>query len=77
MVKRLKNVDYHGADLSSEAIGILKERGLEGEVFDASKDPGRFSDNSFDFVVMSEFIEHVQNSEEVLLHFFLLFIKLC
>lgn len=68
MIKRLKDVNYHGADLSSQAIGILKERGLDGEVLDASKDLGRFADNSFDFVVMSEFIEHVQNSEEVLLH---------
>lgn len=62
-----KNTDYLGVDVSSEAIQALQKRGLKGEVLDVGKDLAKFKDEQFDYVVMSEFIEHIVYSEEVLL----------
>lgn len=61
-----KKVNYTGTDISETALNSAKARGLKAVQLDASKDLGRFSPKSFDFVVMSEFIEHIPNSEEVL-----------
>ena len=61
-----KRVDYTGSDISDTALQAAKSRGLNVISLDASNDLDRFAPGSFDFIVMSEFIEHIPNSEEVL-----------
>lgn len=63
---RNKGVDYTGSDISETALQIARDRGLNVVQLDASSELGKFSSGSFDFVVMSEFIEHIPNSEGVL-----------
>ena len=60
-----KDADYTGCDISERAIETAKDRGLN--VFLAEiKNKLDFPDKSFDYVVMSEFLEHIINSEEIL-----------
>ena len=60
-----KDVDYTGCDISEKALKIAKERGLD--VFQRKlEDKVGFPDDSFDYVVMSEFLEHVVDSEKLL-----------
>lgn len=61
-----KQVNYTGGDISNAALEMAKNRGLNVTYLDAAKDLGRFKDKSFDYVVMSEFIEHIPNSEDIL-----------
>ena len=61
-----KKVDYTGADISETALNSARSRGLKVIQLDASSDISKFDPESFDFVIMSEFIEHIPNSEEVL-----------
>ena len=61
-----KNISYRGLDISETAVAMARERGLVAEVCDASQDLNKFADKSVDYVLMSEFIEHISNSEEVL-----------
>ena len=61
-----KRVDYTGTDISETALKSAQGRGLKVAQLDASNDLGKFEPQSFDFIVMSEFIEHIPNSEEVL-----------
>lgn len=61
-----KKVDYTGCDISETALEAAKNRGLKTMVVDASRELGNFEEKSFDFVVMSEFLEHIENSEEIL-----------
>lgn len=66
MLIRDKEVDYTGSDISDTALKAARGRGLNVIQLDAANDLGRFLPGSFDFIVMSEFIEHIPNSEEVL-----------
>ena len=60
-----KSIDYAGCDISEKALKIAEERGLY--VFQCKlEDKIDFPDKSFDYVVMSEFLEHIVNSEEIL-----------
>ena len=60
-----KNMDYTGCDISEKALKIAKERGLD--VFKCDLDDKiDFIDDSFDYVVMSEFLEHIIDSEKIL-----------
>lgn len=61
-----KKADYTGADISETALNSAKGRGLKVIQLDASNDLSKFDPESFDFVIMSEFIEHIPNSEEIL-----------
>ena len=62
-----KKVDYLGIDVSGEGLKIARERGLKVEKFDIQNGLERVS-GKFDYVVMSEFLEHIINSEEILMH---------
>lgn len=66
MLVKNKRVNYTGGDISNTALEIARGRGLNVVYLDATKDLGRFGDKSFDYVVMSEFIEHIPNSEDIL-----------
>ncbi len=60
-----KRVDYAGCDISEKALSVAKGRGLD--VFQCDlENKLDFPDNNFDYVVMSEFLEHIVNSEKVL-----------
>jgi len=60
-----KKIDYTGCDISEKALKTAKERGLD--VFQCKlEDKIDFPDDSFDYVVMSEFLEHIVNSEKIL-----------
>lgn len=61
-----KHVDYLGGDISETALETAKGRDLSVVLLDATRDLDQFTEKSFDFVVMSEFIEHIPNSEEIL-----------
>lgn len=61
-----KNISYLGADISHEALAIARGRGLAVRQLDASTGISVFSPQSFDYVIMSEFIEHVIHSEELI-----------
>lgn len=67
LVKEKKNIRYLGCDISEEAGKMTKQKGLDVIILDAAKgELSVFEDNKFDFVVMSEFIEHVVHSEDIL-----------
>ncbi len=56
-----------GCDISEEALKMAKQRNLDVMILDAAKgELSAFKDNIFDFVVMSELIEHVVHSEDIL-----------
>lgn len=61
-----KDVDYLGSDISDAALKAARDRGLNSIQIDAANELGKFTSRSFDFVIMSEFIEHIPNSEEIL-----------
>lgn len=61
-----KKVDYTGSDISDVALQAAKDRGLNVIQLDASSDLGKFAPGSFDYIIMSEFIEHIPNSEDIL-----------
>jgi len=67
LIKDKKNIKYLGCDVSEEAIKMVKQRGLDAVLLDATKGGlSVFGDDQFDFVVMSEFIEHIIHAEDIL-----------
>ncbi|MEK7589177.1 MAG: methionine biosynthesis protein MetW [Patescibacteria group bacterium] len=58
-------VDYTGCDISKAALEIAEKRGLKTRYL-AIDETIDFPDKSFDYIIMSEFLEHIVNSEEVL-----------
>jgi methionine biosynthesis protein MetW len=62
----MKGCRVTGIDMSETAVEKTKKRGLEAYVMDVVHETPQ---ESFDTVVLSAFIEHVVNSEEVLLRF--------
>ena len=59
------HADYTGCDISEAALEIAKGRGLKTINLPVD-DKLNFPDKSFDYVILSEFLEHIVNSEEVL-----------
>ncbi|MDP2586646.1 MAG: methionine biosynthesis protein MetW [Candidatus Komeilibacteria bacterium] len=62
---KLNNVEELGLDISAQAIEFCRGRNLNARLFNAS-DPWDFADKSFDYVVISEVLEHLVNTEEAL-----------
>jgi methionine biosynthesis protein MetW len=60
-----KGINGRGIDISSEAIKICKERGLQCEQSDIT-DKLPFADNSFDGVVLTDVLEHLFQPLDVL-----------
>ena len=64
-----KQIRYLATDISDTALTRARERGLATEVVNATDIASlkkRFRDREFDYVIMTEFLEHIMNSEEVL-----------
>lgn len=53
--------DVVGVDASADGIAACDARGIEGHCIDASSEPLPFADESFDFVICLETIEHMMN----------------
>jgi SAM-dependent methyltransferase len=64
LLKEKRECDVYGVDISELAIEAATEKGLNVQYADAHKLP--FKDKSFDVVILSEVLSHVQNPEEVL-----------
>jgi methionine biosynthesis protein MetW len=65
MLVQKRQVDYTGCDISQAALDIAAQRGLNTRRLPID-DRIDYPDASFDYVLMSEFIEHIAASEEVL-----------
>ena len=62
LLELLKPVnDVVGVDASVDGIAACDARGIEGHCVDTSSEPLPFADESFDFVICLETIEHVMN----------------
>lgn len=58
-------IEVYGIDISSEAIGLCKERGIENvAVMDGTKT--QFNDNEFDLIISSDTLEHIENDIDAL-----------
>lgn len=64
MLEKKRQCKVFGVDISEIAIAEAKRRGVNVQFADAHKLP--FEDKTFDVVILSEVISHVQNPDEVL-----------
>lgn len=62
---RVRGCQVVGVDLSERAVGLARERGVDAHRRDVIREP--FPPDSFDYVVLSEVLEHVPLPEELLL----------
>jgi methionine biosynthesis protein MetW len=60
---RLKKVQGYGVDISVEAITMAKERKVKAEAVNIFEWE---SDQVYDYIIISEFIEHVPNPEDLI-----------
>jgi len=63
MLEDKRKCKTYGVDISETALALAKEKGLKVQFADAHKLP--FEDKTFDVVILSEVISHVQNPGEV------------
>lgn len=69
LMQKERQTTYRATDISEPGLATARSRGVPTELLDASDIPllkKRFPDQSYDYVVMTEFLEHIVNSEEVL-----------
>lgn len=64
--KALKADEAVGIEISAEAVGALKEKGIKAYQLDIDEQSFPFEDDSFDFVYCGEIIEHVFNPDHLL-----------
>jgi len=63
---RYKGIEGCGLDFSVDGIKKCKEKGIKARVYDFSDKPLPFDDNTFDYVVMLDILEHLYYPEKVL-----------
>jgi homoserine O-acetyltransferase len=63
--KEKPGVAVVGSDIAGESIKLCKEKGIEAFQHDATE-PFDLPDRSFDYAVISETLEHIPNSEDLL-----------
>jgi methionine biosynthesis protein MetW len=66
--KNRPNADVFGVDISSTAISVLRQRGLNGLVIDSNRPLRSQIDRDFDCVVLMEVLEHVHYADDLLRH---------
>jgi len=64
-LKEKKNIAGYGLDISQEAVEMAKQKGIKAAVADITRLEFNI-EKKFDYIILSEVIEHVPNSEEVL-----------
>ena len=64
-LKEQKNVKGEGIDISQEAVKIARSKGLKAFVADISSPDFRIT-NEYDYIILSEVLEHVPNPEEIM-----------
>lgn len=60
-----RKLNLTGVDISEQALSVAKERGFQTFQVDASVSLP-FKDKTFDYLVCSEVLEHIANSEDLL-----------
>ena len=63
---RLRKNNAEGVDLSQEAIKKCRAKGHKAELFDFSDGKLPYTDNSFDYVVMLDVLEHLYDPDGLL-----------
>ncbi len=61
-----KKIKAEGIDISYTAVKKAKEKGLSAEAIDFSAEKLPYNDNSFDYVVLLDVLEHLFNPKQVL-----------
>jgi ubiquinone/menaquinone biosynthesis C-methylase UbiE len=56
--------DVCGVDISKDAIGICRKRGITAYAMDAAKT--KFKDNQFDVIISSDILEHIKDDDSAL-----------
>ena len=65
-LSQTRGIRGEGIDISEKGVAIAQSRGIEARVADATS--GEFSvDRSYDYIIISEVLEHLPNAEEVVL----------
>ena len=69
LMQKERQAEYLATDISEAGLATARSRGVPTEVLNASDVASlrkRFPDHSYDYVIMTEFLEHIVNSEDVL-----------
>ncbi|MCA9903054.1 MAG: methyltransferase domain-containing protein [Anaerolineae bacterium] len=64
---REKGVEGYGLDVSQKAVDFCRSRGLNVTLADINEPVSKFVHDSFDYIIMSEIIEHIPDPEKLLL----------
>ena len=64
-LKKKKYVNEIGVDISQVAVSRARKKGVTAQVKKLDQISEEYDDGAFDYVVMSEVIEHVTNPEEL------------
>lgn len=65
-LKKTKNVDARGLELSQESVSIALSKGISVIQGDAQKDLAYYPDNNFDYAILSQTIQATKNPKEIL-----------
>ena len=69
LMQKERQATYLATDISEAGLATARDRGVPTEAINASDVTmlrKRFSNDAYDYVIMTEFLEHIVNSEEVL-----------
>lgn len=61
-----KQIDGYGLDISPKAVAFCREQGLNVDLSDINKPLADFIKEPFDFIILSEIIEHLPDPESLL-----------
>ena len=64
---REKDVEGFGLDVAQKAVDFCRSRGLNVDLADINEPVTKFVHGSFDYIIMSEIIEHIPDPEKLLL----------
>jgi 2-polyprenyl-3-methyl-5-hydroxy-6-metoxy-1,4-benzoquinol methylase len=62
-LRRVTGAELSCVDVSEQAVGICRERGLDAHCLEIDRTPLPFADHHFDVVFMTEVVEHLVNPD--------------